>query len=277
MILALPILFTLVSATNLQADTKDDSPGYVFDIAAPESTVMGIVKDIASDTLVRGTYVYEKEKDLTGALPENSSSAFAPWEGPGKVFYKIRDDVLSPRHFKNSNDLGTITIRYVVIPESSTNTRVRIDAVFVEHARRKAHVSDGSVETAEFSAIQKQIEKYHRDQEDAAEAEKARQEVLAKGLQARQRQEEAARVLSAEESVRNLESQLHDLQHALELQVKAGGTEFKSAPFHSAANLKALPAGTQVVILILTPYWYGIETPDGQRGWLRRDSVEPLP
>lgn len=262
-------------AVALHAD--DESPGYVFDLAAPDSEVVGIVKDVANDPILHGTYVYEKEKTLTGALPADSSSAFSPWQGPGRVFYKIRTDALSPRHFKDSTDVGTITVRYVVIPESATHTRLRIDAVFVENGRHKVHISDGSVETAEFGAIQAAVEKYHRDQQEAADAEKEREDEVTKAVLARQRQQEAANLEAAEGSVRNLEMRLHDLQHDLELQVKAGGADLKSAPFHGAANLKSLPAGTQVLIQIITPYWYGVETPEGQHGWLRHDMVEPLP
>jgi len=39
--------------------------------------------------------------------------------------------------------------------------------------------------------------------------------------------------------------------------------------------LKSLEAGVEVLILISTPYWYGVETHDGQHGWLRRDQLEP--
>jgi len=262
----------------LYADNNnDESPGYVFDLAVPESEVISIVKEVANDPILHGTYVYEREKTLTGALPADSSSAFAPWQGPGRAFYKIRTDALAPRHFKNSSDLGTITVRYVVIPESTTHTRVQIDAVFVEDGQRKVHVSDGSVETAEFGAIQAVVEKYHRDQQETADAEKERHDEVTKAILARQRQQEAANLAAAENSVQNLETRLHDLQHDLELQVKAGGADLKSSPFHGAANLKSLPAGTQVLIEIITPYWYGVETPNGQRGWLRHDTVEPLP
>ena len=264
-------------AVALRADDRNDSPGYVLDLAAPESAVTSIVKDIATDSIVRGTYVYENEKTLTGALPADSSSAFAPWQGPGHVFYKVRTDVLSPRHFKNSSDLGTITVRYVVIPESTTHTRVRIDAVFVEDGQRKVHVSDGTVETAEFGAIQAAVEKYHTDEQEAAEAEKERQQEVTKGMLARQRQQEAANLEAAEDAARNLEIRLHDLQHDLEQQVRAGGADLKSAPFHGAAKVKSLSAGTHVLIEIITPYWYGVETQEGQSGWLRHDAVEPLP
>ena len=59
--------------------------------------------------------------------------------------------------------------------------------------------------------------------------------------------------------------------------VKSPGRKLRSAPFRSASSLKALPPGTEVVILISTPYWYGVETEDGQHGWLHRSELEPLP
>jgi hypothetical protein len=31
------------------------------------------------------------------------------------------------------------------------------------------------------------------------------------------------------------------------------------------------------VILIVTPHWLGVETPDGQRGWLPQEQLEQLP
>jgi hypothetical protein len=38
-----------------------------------------------------------------------------------------------------------------------------------------------------------------------------------------------------------------------------------------------LPAYTEVVVVIDTPHWYGVETPDGQRGWVAIEQLEPLP
>jgi hypothetical protein len=63
----------------------------------------------------------------------------------------------------------------------------------------------------------------------------------------------------------------------VELIVKAPGAQLKSAPFHSATNLKTLNAGSEVVILIATPYWYGVETEDGEHGWINHTQVESLP
>jgi hypothetical protein len=74
-----------------------------------------------------------------------------------------------------------------------------------------------------------------------------------------------------------LEQHVHDLRQQLERLVKSPGAPLKSAPFHTASTLSALTTGTEVLILISTPYWYGVETRDGQHGWVFRDSVESLP
>jgi hypothetical protein len=82
---------------------------------------------------------------------------------------------------------------------------------------------------------------------------------------------------SAQSSVKDLEDKLKDLRHDVERRVKAPGTDLKAAPFLSSAKLAALPAYTELVIVIVTPHWYGVETPDGQHGWIEVDRLEPLP
>ena len=59
--------------------------------------------------------------------------------------------------------------------------------------------------------------------------------------------------------------------------MKEPGASLKAAPFRSAANVANLSAFTDVLIVIVTPHWYGVETPDGQRGWLPLDQLDPLP
>jgi len=63
----------------------------------------------------------------------------------------------------------------------------------------------------------------------------------------------------------------------LERRIKAPGADLKAAPFQSAANLKTLAAYTEVIVLIVSPHWLGIETPEGQRGWIYEDHLEPIP
>ena len=68
-----------------------------------------------------------------------------------------------------------------------------------------------------------------------------------------------------------------DLRHQVERVVKKPGAPLKSAPFRTAGTLKSLPPGTNVLVVILTPYWLGVETRDGQHGWMARDELELLP
>jgi hypothetical protein len=75
----------------------------------------------------------------------------------------------------------------------------------------------------------------------------------------------------------SLEQHVQDLRRQIERLVKSPGAPLKSAPFHTASTLSALTTGTEVLILISTPYWYGVETRDGQHGWVFRDSLESLP
>jgi len=67
------------------------------------------------------------------------------------------------------------------------------------------------------------------------------------------------------------------MRHEVERRVKAPGADLKAAPFRAAANVKILAAYTEVVIMIVTPHWYGVETPDGRRGWMPADQLETLP
>jgi hypothetical protein len=263
------------------ADRAKDSPGFVTEIPANESDVLPVVKEVAADTLVRGTYVYEKDKTLSGAAPAKISDVFGAWQGPGTVFYKVLPGALAPRHFAGSTDIGTITVRYVVQAVDETRTRVRVDAVFIENARRKAHRSDGTVETSECKAIQDKLQEIHLAEQQAAGEITSRQQASAAEAQAQrerqERQEEEARLDAAQSSIPGLEQRLRDLRHQAELRVKDSNTALKSAPFAKAADLQTLGAYTELVVLIITPYWYGVEIPDGHRGWVRRDQAEPLP
>ncbi|MGB9256077.1 MAG: hypothetical protein WCC25_14655, partial [Candidatus Korobacteraceae bacterium] len=59
--------------------------------------------------------------------------------------------------------------------------------------------------------------------------------------------------------------------------VREQGAQLKSAPFHSAAILESVPAQSEVLIVVVSPYWYGVETDDGHRGWIHHSQLEPLP
>jgi hypothetical protein len=74
-----------------------------------------------------------------------------------------------------------------------------------------------------------------------------------------------------------LEQHVAELRREVERLVRKPGAPLKSAPFHTASTLKSLEPGTEVLILISTPYWYGVETHAGEHGWMRRDQLEQAP
>ncbi|MGD0402461.1 MAG: hypothetical protein ABSB66_04625 [Candidatus Acidiferrales bacterium] len=270
----------LTPAITHAAPQKHASPfpeGFAIDVKASEDDVVTAVQNVSEDQIIHGTSVYAREDTLTEASAETSSSFYGAWQGPGHVFYKVRRNALSPKHFKDSADVGTITVRYVVQGVSPNRTHIQIDAVFVEDGSRKVHASDSTVETSEFAEINIRILGIQKEEQKTAEALKQRELEAQARVASKQRDEEVARLNSAESSLRDLQARAHQLRHDIEVRVKNPNTELKAAPFHSAAKLQSLIANTEVVVEIITPYWYGVETAEGQRGWLRQDQVEPLP
>ena len=252
-------------------------PGFVVEVAAPESDVLQALQDVLHDQTIHGTYVYEREKNLTGAREASSPPAFFEWKGGGHVFYKEFNNALAPRHFRDSEDLGTIIVRYIVNSLNSGTTRLRIDAAFFEKARHAVHSSDGTVESSEYKAIEEKFKAIQMHRLEDAEAQRTREEEEIARQVLRRRDSEATRLASAQESVRELEHNVKDLRRQTAMRVKESSGQLLTAPFHSALALQTLRSHTEVLILIVTPYWYGVETQAGQRGWVHRQQLEPLP
>ena len=82
---------------------------------------------------------------------------------------------------------------------------------------------------------------------------------------------------SQADSSQTLAEHVKGLRRQVQRLVKAPGAPLKSAPFHTASTLQSLTPGTEVLIVVSTPYWYGVETHDGQHGWMLRDDLELLP
>jgi pyruvate-formate lyase-activating enzyme len=273
-------LATVMTQTNPSLFAIQKSPGlegFAIDLKATEEDVIRAVQAVAEDQVIHGTSVYAREDNLTEAESATSSAYYGAWQGPGRVFFKVRLRALSPKHFKNSNDMGTITIRYVVQAVSANRTHLQIDAVFVEDAMHKVHPSDTTVETSEFAEINSHLLQIHKEEQQTAELVKQREKDDEARAAAKVRDQELARLNSAEASLKDLQARAHQLRHDVEVRVKNPNTELKAAPFQRSAKLQSLTEGTEVVIEIITPYWYGVETDQGQRGWLRQDQVEPLP
>jgi hypothetical protein len=246
---------------------------FVGSLDAPEAEVLKAVHQIVNDPIVYGTYSYEKEKQLKGARPADSVSAFGDAPDEGKLFFKVAENVLAPRHFKETADLGTIYVRYIVQGTGPGTTAIRIGAVYVEKNRRRLHQSDGTVEESEFRAIRDRLQKIQEQEKSladtAADHAAASQETIA----TRGSDPPPKAVSSADD----LQKRVADLRHRVEMRTASGGAALKAAPYRTAATLQPLPAQTELLVVVLTRYWYGVETTDGHRGWVHRSQVEPLP
>ena len=321
-LLRVPIV--LLAATLAAAGGKDKlsyGEGLIVNIPLPESEVAQVVEDIAQNGVIRGTKEYNKDEFVGGAKAASSSKVFPVWNEGGKVFYKVREEALDPRNFKDSGDVGTLVVRYVVQPQGEKNTVLRIDALFAEDFRKVVHQSNGSVEGAEYKDIQEHLEAIDVMKKQTEEAKQERQEHLARKrnlttqgdwppsasqsssaadapLADSPSRESAASSASQPDAIQSsvatpsgetpsaqnlsgqslsgqtLEEHVKDLRKQVERLVKPPGAPLKSAPFHTASTLETLTAGTEVLILIYTPYWYGVETHDGQHGWIPRDELE---
>lgn len=275
------VAFLLVSVIYLSASTSSESldSGFLVQVNAPEADVLRAVQEVTEDQIVHGTFSYDKERTLYGAHAAASAPVFGAWDQPGKAFYKIATGILAPRFFKDSEDIGTISIRYVVQPVEANTASLRIDAVFVD-ARNVKHPSKGSVEAAEYGAIQERVRAI---QAERTETDQAAQQIAAQRAQPQPERQDAKRDVAdfgdswaLGLSVPQLEQRVNELRREVELQVKDSGASLKAAPFRAAATLASLPAKSDVVIVVLTPYWYGVQTEDGHRGWIHRSEVEPL-
>ena len=346
-LLATVVLLTTV-APFLQAREKDKlsyGEGLIVNVPFTEAEVEQVVQDVTQNGIIRGTKEYNKDEYVAGAKAADSTHAFPPWTGGGKVLYKVRLQALDPRNFKDGGDVGTLAVRYVLQPQGDKNTVLRIDAVFVEDFRHTVHASNGSVEGSEYKDIKDHLDSIELMKQQTIEAEKERQSQRSKKQPQAMNEStsaaappalpavapppapapaEVASTRAAPAGVANdgpsseprtanptpppnsalqsaavssvsgqsvssqsvsgevasgvsLEQHVQDLRRQIERLVKSPGAPLKSAPFHTASTLSALTTGTEVLILISTPYWYGVETRDGQHGWVFRDSLESLP
>ena len=286
-------LLLTVGSLPLYAREKDAlqyGAGLIINVPMSESDVAKAVEEVAGNGIIRGTKEYNKDEYITGAVAATSSPLFPAWTDGGKIFYKVRLHALDPRNFKQGGDVGTLAVRYVVMGQGEKSTVLRIDAVFVEEFRHTSHPSNGSVESSEYKDIHDHLEAMEVMKQQTSEAEKERQEQLARKQRAAFESDTGPvttppRILAAAENVaeavpaptQSLQERVHDLRRQVERIVKSPGAPLKSAPFRTASTLQSLATGTEVLIVISTPYWYGVETHDGQHGWISRDQLELLP
>jgi hypothetical protein len=267
-----------VDSLRLHGRERIEGPGFVKEIEGSTRDVMDALKYDLEDQTIHGTFMFDKDPVLLGATLENASKLFSEWTGGGQVFYKVRPKAIAPRHFLDSADQGTIVVRFVLMPVTADRSRLRIDAIYVEDAHRVYHQSDGTVEGAEYKVIHDRLLAIQFDEQEAADAQRRRDSAeLVRQNFTRQREDETTQLAAAEAGVKDLQERVQKLRHEVDRRVKAPGADLKAAPFREAATIKPLAAYTEVVVVIVTPHWLGVEESDGQRGWLPEDQLESLP
>src|SRR5437899_131505 len=171
--------------------TESYGMGLNVSVPASEQELVQVVQDVISDGIIQGSKEYNKDEYVAGAEAATASPGFPKWTGPGQVFYKVRKNALDPRNFKDSGDSGTLAVRYVVQPGDDKNTVLKIDAIFVDDFHRRPHLSNGSVEAAEYAAIQDHLAAMHLQKQHAADQEQLRQQELAgKELERKRKQQQ---------------------------------------------------------------------------------------
>jgi hypothetical protein len=277
-----------------EKDTTQYGAGLILNVPFPEADVTQAVKEVIQNGIIRGSKEYEREEYITGAEEATSTRAFRAWQEGGNVFYKVRAHALDPRNFKNGGDVGTLAVRYVVQAQGEKNTVLRIDAVFVEDSRHTVHPSNGSVEGAEYKTIHEHLEALQLIKQRAGEPEAEHRGLVNEKLMAKENPSPTFPAPPASSGEHHgvdaqpqpsgsspidqtPEQHLKDLRRQTERIVKSPGAALKASPFHTASTLASLPTGTEVLIVISTPYWYGIETHEGRHGWVSRDELEQLP
>lgn len=274
------LLLAVAQSSPVPRDrSPDETPKLEIRIEAPENDVLAAVQQVAQDQIIHGTYSYEKERILYGARSADSAHVFGVWKGPGKALYKVANNILSPRYFKDTGDVGTITVRYVVESADANATIVKIDAVFVD-ARTERHASLGNVEAAEHSAIEQHLKAIQSKRQEAEQRTAQATPSVSPALASTPSPSplpEGSPATPSSSSVPAMQKHIEALQHEVELRVKDQGAQLRAAPFHTSPTLETLPAQSDVLIVVLTPYWYGVETEDGHRGWVHHSQLEPLP
>ncbi len=266
----------IVSAREKKSK-EDAGLGFTAEVTASTAELTEAVQDVINNGIIQGSKEYDKDPYVTGANSAESSPLFSKWTGPGDVYFKVRTDVIAPRNFVDSGDQGTLAVRYIVQPKDATRSILRIDAVYVENERHTVHPSNGTVETSEFHDIQDRVEAIQLKKRQAIEGEKNRQQEIARRALEQRQQTDADNLAASTSTPQGLEEKVRGLRQQLERVVKGSGVQLKTAPYRTAANLKILPPGTQVVIVVVTPYWLGVETEDGLHGGLHHDQLEMLP
>jgi hypothetical protein len=285
-------LLLLLPGVAYSRSHRESVAPFSIDLDKPFPTVVEVVRDVAGNGVIQGTFEFKGDESLSRAEAAPTSRLFPPWTGSGQVFFKVRTRALSPAHFLNSNDMGTVAVRYVVQELGPNSTRLNIDAVFVENTHHRSHPSDGYVEASEFGVVGKRLRESDRQQhrvsslgtdqhqESSSRAEKPAIEVVDSSITGNLQHVIAAQEakLDAEsETLRQLQARAAQLRQGPAVRISVLRAELKAFPYAHSPAVAALAKDEQVTILAKSAYWYRIRSADGQEGWIHHRMLESGP
>jgi hypothetical protein len=272
-ILSIVLLLTTLS----MAKDRHAEGSLTIDLPASFDTAVQVVSEIAADGVIRGTAEYQVESEITGAQPALSSNLLKPEPVPGaSYFYKVRQGALAPRHYKDSNDAGTLVVAYTVEKITDDKSRLTIESVFVPDSHHGRSASDGSVETCEFTAIETRIKtlqqaKLEAKQRQETEQQQVRIRQLRRELADKQSQFDA---LNAE--VQQLQKRSSELRQLSVVKAKSSAVRLQVAPYAHSRTLQALTEGEELDVLYRSSSWYRVRTSSGSIGWVYASLLEPV-
>jgi len=273
--LAASFLFgACVSAQVFHDPKRKTTVGFAVELDDPADTVATVVKRVANDGVIRGTKIYAKETEIEDAEFAPASKAFADSPGNGQVFYKVKTNALSPANFPSSNDMGTVTVRYIVETMSPQRARLRIDAIFISDGIHKRCPSDGSVEAAEYAEILNQVRTATAPPEVRALAAKANVADTS-GLHETLAQEQA-HLDEARAAEKRLQQEAKQLEFNTMGRIRSPVVPLKALPYEHASTAAVLEKAEVVTVLATTKYWYRVRRRGGEEGWVYYVFLEPL-
>jgi hypothetical protein len=273
------LLVLIFLCRSAHARETDDLAPFSIDLDTPYKTVLAVVREASESGIVHGTFEYRDTPQLSGATTDPSSRLFPAWSLGGDVFFKVRRKALSPAHFLDSNDVGTVAVRYVVMELSDSSTRLFIDAVFVEDSGHGRHPSDGYVETSEFEDIKRRLKELDavtqisvassRDNHspDATPPHADAQNTFANEL---------AQLNAAKAQLADLQAKARDLRQKT-VRLINSRAELRIAPYYRADIAKVLAKGDEVMILSKTTSWLRVRDSEGKEGWIYQSVTELAP
>jgi hypothetical protein len=287
------VLALLLSGLGYARARETSAASFSIDLDKPFSQVVKVVEDVARSSVIKGTFEYKGDEQLEGAQFLEKSRLFPTWSGPGKVYFKVRTQALSPTHFVNSNDVGTVAVRYVVQENGENSTRLFIDAVFIENAGHHGHASDGYVETCEFAEIGKRLKDFDQQQtmraagqefvpgrESSSRSDGTYVELTdpnQSGDLQRAIAEQTSQLSAESANLQQLEAQARALRRSEFVRIGAERGELKMLPYAHARVIEALKKGQELIVLAKSTYWYRVRAEDGQEGWISHSALEAQP